>query len=226
MEEPPLVTQFGDASDPLADYLAQTVGIVYGNDMIVDVQAAQSIQQPFIAISNQYAQHAITDKMNGMASLYPTARSVTDDDSIGTDYTKTSLVTTADQSWAETDMTSVQDGNMEPDQGEDLFGPVSLVVAAEATSGDTRLVVFGDSDFALNANYAIYGNGDMIINSIDWAAKEESLINLTPKTTVDRYMIQPTPYMIGIILLGSLVILPGLVIIAGIGTWLARRKQG
>jgi hypothetical protein len=66
----------------------------------------------------------------------------------------------------------------------------------------------------------------MIVNSIDWAAKEESLINLTPKTTVDRYLIQPTPYMIGMILLGSLVILPGLIIIAGIGTWVVRRRQG
>jgi ABC-type uncharacterized transport system involved in gliding motility auxiliary subunit len=226
MEEPPAVTQFGDAPDPLANYLAQTYGIVYGNDMVVDVQAAQSLQQPFIAIANQYAQHAITQKMSGMASLYPTARSVSSDDSIGTDYSKTSLVTTADQSWAETDMSTVQDGSMAPDQDVDLYGPVPLVVAAEGISSDTRLVVFGDSDFALNVNYGVYGNGDMIVNSIDWAAKEESLINLTPKTTVDRYLIQPTPYMIGMILLGSLVILPGLIIIAGIGTWVVRRRQG
>jgi gliding motility-associatede transport system auxiliary component len=226
MEEPPVVTQFGGAVDPLANYLSQNIGIILGNNMVVDVQAAQSLQQPFIAIANPYTQHAITQNMNGMASFYPTARSVTTDENSATDYSKTVLISTADQSWAETDMASVQDGSMAPDQAVDLFGPVPLAVAAEGKNNDSRVVVFGDSDFALNANYGVYGNGDMIVNSIDWAAKEDNLINLTPKATVDRYLIQPTPYMLGMILLGSLVILPGVVIVAGIATWLMRRRQG
>jgi ABC-type uncharacterized transport system involved in gliding motility auxiliary subunit len=226
MQEPPIVTQFGDAADPLADYLAQTFGIVFGNDMVVDLQSAQSLQQPFIAIANQYGQHAITQKMAGMASLYPTTRSILIDEAVASDYSKTSLVMTADQSWAETDMASIQDGSMKPDESVDLFGPITVSVAVEGINIDTRLVIFGDSDFALNANYGIYGNGDIIVNSIDWAAKEESLINLTPKATIDRYLIQPTPYMIGMLLLGSLILLPGVIIIAGVGTWIVRRRQG
>ncbi|OGO11630.1 MAG: hypothetical protein A2Y53_05275 [Chloroflexi bacterium RBG_16_47_49] len=226
MEEPTIVTEFGDDPDPLADYLAQTYGIVLGNDMVVDVQAAQSLQQPFIAIANQYAQHAITQKMSGMASFFPTARSVSIDENIGTDYSKTQLISTADQSWAEVDMASVKDGSMKPDQGVDTFGPVPLAAVAEGTNSSTRLVVFGDADFALNANYSVYGNGDMIVNSIDWAAKEESLINLTPKNTVDRYLVQPNAYSMGLIFLGSLVVLPGLILIAGIGSWVIRRRQG
>jgi hypothetical protein len=66
----------------------------------------------------------------------------------------------------------------------------------------------------------------MIINSIDWAAKEENLISLTPKTTVDRYLVQPQAYTMGLIFLGSLVVIPGIVLAAGIGSWLARRRQG
>jgi len=226
MEEPPVVTQIGETTDPLANYLEQSYGIVLGNDMVVDVQAAQSLQQPFIAIADQYAEHAITQKMSNMVSMYPTARSVMSDDSTGTDYTKTVLITTADQSWAETDMASIQDGNMAPDQGADMLGPVPLAVVAEGSVTNFRMVVFGDSDYALNSNFGVYGNGDMILNSIDWAAKEENLINLTPKNIVERYLIQPTPYMIGMIFLGSLVVLPGVIIVAGIGTWLVRRKQG
>jgi ABC-type uncharacterized transport system involved in gliding motility auxiliary subunit len=133
MEEPPVLTQFGDSPDPLANILAQTYGITLGNDIVVDVQAAQSIQQPFIAIADQYGQHAITQKMSAMTTFYPTARSVTTNDSVGTDYTKTSLVMTADQSWAETDMASVKDGTMKPDEGVDTFGPITLAVAAQVT---------------------------------------------------------------------------------------------
>jgi ABC-type uncharacterized transport system involved in gliding motility auxiliary subunit len=226
MEEPPIVTQIGDAADPLVNYLKQAYGIILGNDMVVDVQAAQSLQQPFIAIANQYAQHAITQNMSSLVSMYPTTRSVLSDDSLGTDYTKTVLITTADQSWAETDMATVQDGSMKPDQGVDMVGPVPIAVVAEGNSNGSRMVVFGDSEYALNSNYDVYGNGDMVINSIDWAAKEENLINLTAKNTVERYLVQPTPYMVGLIFLGSLVVLPGVVIVAGIWTWLSRRKQG
>jgi ABC-type uncharacterized transport system involved in gliding motility auxiliary subunit len=226
MEEPPIVTQIGESNDPLVNYLEQSYGITLGNDMVVDLQAAQSLQQPFIAIANQYGQHAITQKMSSMVSMYPTTRSVTSDDSAGTDYTKTVLITTADQSWAETDMATIQDGSMKPDQGVDISGPVPIAVVVEGSSIDFRLVVFGDSDYALNSNYGVYGNGDMILNSIDWAAKEENLISLTPKNTLERYLVQPTPYMIGMIFLGSLVILPGVIIVAGIGTWFMRRKQG
>jgi len=226
MEEPTVVTQFGDSPDPLTIELAQTYGIVLGNDIVYDDQAAQSIQQPFIAIANQYGQHAITEKMNEMVTYYPTARSVTTDDAIGTDYTKTELVMTADQSYAETDMASIKDGTMKPDQGVDTLGPITIAVAAQGTSNNSRLVVFGDSDFASNAAYSNYGNGDMIVNSIDWAANVENIINLTPKNTVDRSLNPPKAYTLGLILLGSLVVLPGIVLAAGIGAWVARRRQG
>lgn len=226
MEEPTIVTQFNDAPDPLANYLSQTFGITLGNDTVVDLQAAQSIQQPFIAIANQYAQHPITQKMNGMTTLFPTARSITVDDSIGTDYTKTKLIMTTDQSWGETDMNSIKANTYQPDQGTDVFGPLTIAATAQSTSNNSRLVVFGDSDFALNAYYPDYGNGEMIVNSIDWAANVENIISLTPKNTVTRYLAQPQSYTIGLILLVSLVILPGSVLVAGVGTWIYRRKQG
>ena len=226
MEEPVIITQFGEADDPLADYLVNSIGVTLGNDMVVDVQAAQTFQQPFIAISNQYADHPITQKMGGMATFFPTSRSVSTDDSAGSEYTKTALILTSDQSWAETDMRSIEDGSMQPDEGVDLFGPVPLAVTAEGMGNEARLVVFGDSEFAVNAYYQVYGNGDLIINSIDWAAREESLISLTPKTTVERYMAQPQPYTMGLILLGSLIILPGVVLVAGVATWIHRRRQG
>jgi ABC-type uncharacterized transport system involved in gliding motility auxiliary subunit len=226
MEDPTIDTQFGDAPDPLASYLSQTYGIVLGNDIVVDVYGYQAFQNPFLAIGYQYATHAITQKMSTMGTGFQYARSVTSDDAVGTDTTKTELILTYDQSWGETDMTSVQNSTMKFNQGVDLSGPVSLAVAAEGTSNNSRLVIFGDSDFATNANYGFYGNGDMIINSIDWAAKEENLISLTPKNTVDRYLVQPKTYTMGLILLGSLVVIPGIVLAAGIGSWVARKRRG
>ena len=226
MEDPTIDTQFGDSPDPLANDLAQTYGIVLGNNVIVDAYGYQTFQNAYFAVGYQYATHVITQKMSTMGTGFQSARSVTAESSVGTDYSKTQLILTVDQSWGETDMASVQNNSVTFDQGVDLVGPVPLAVVADGTTDKARLVVFGDSDFATNAYYGFYGNSDMIINSIDWAAKEENLISLTPKTTVDRTLVQPQAYTMGLIFLGSLVVIPGIVLAAGIGSWLARRRQG
>ncbi len=226
MEDPTIDTQFGDSPDPLANDLAQNYGIVLGNDVVIDTYGYQAFQNAYFAVGYQYATHAITQKMSTMGTGFQSARSVSADDSIGTDYSKTQLIATVDQSWGETDMASIQNNSVKLDQGVDLAGPVPLAVVATGTTNNARLVVFGDSDFATNAYYGFYGNSDIIVNSIDWAAKEENLISLTPKTTVERTLVQPKAYTMGLILLGSLVVLPGIVLIAGIGSWIARRRQG
>jgi ABC-type uncharacterized transport system involved in gliding motility auxiliary subunit len=70
------------------------------------------------------------------------------------------------------------------------------------------------------------GNGDMLINSVDWAAEQEDLPNITPKTPTERRFTAPGQFQWIAILLGSIFIIPGLVILAGVSTWLARRRQG
>jgi ABC-type uncharacterized transport system involved in gliding motility auxiliary subunit len=226
MEDPTIDTQFGESPDPLANDLAQTYGIVLGNNVVVDAYGYQTFQNAYFAVGYQYATHVITQKMSTMGTGFQSARSVSADDSVGTDYSKTQLIATVEQSWGETDMASIQNNSVKFDQGVDLVGPVSLAVVATGTANNARLVVFGDSDFATNAYYGFYGNSDMIVNSIDWAAKEQNLISLTPKTTVERTLVQPKAYTLGLILLGSLVVLPGIVLVAGIGSWVARRRQG
>jgi ABC-type uncharacterized transport system involved in gliding motility auxiliary subunit len=226
MEEPTIVTQYGDNVDPLADYLSKTYGIVLGNDIIVDLQAAQQFQQPYVAIADQYAQNTITQKMNGLVTVFPTARSVTSSASVGSDLTKTELIKTSSQSWAETDMASVSNNTVKPDQGVDTYGPVSIAVTAEDPSTAARLVVFGDSDFASDGSYDAYGNGEMIVNSIDWAAKEENLISLTAKTTTQRSFVPISASTRNLIFLGVIFVLPGIVLVAGVGTWVYRRRQG
>jgi ABC-type uncharacterized transport system involved in gliding motility auxiliary subunit len=226
MEDPSIDTQFGDTPDPLATDLSQNYGIVLGNNVVVDVYGYQAFQNPYFAVGYQYATHAITSNMNTMGTGFQNARSVSADNSVGSDYSKTEIINTVDQSWGETNIASIKDNTVKFDQGVDLSGPVPLAVAATQSTNNARLVVFGDSDFATNTYYGFYGNGEIIVNSIDWAAKEENLISLTPKTSVERTLSQPKPYTMGVILLGSLIVLPGLVLVAGVGTWVARRRKG
>jgi ABC-type uncharacterized transport system involved in gliding motility auxiliary subunit len=222
MEEPLPLTEFGDAADPLADYLASTWGITLGKDMVLDLTS----QQAYIAVANRYGQHAITQKLEGMVSFFPTARSV----QTGTapeGVTVTALVNTSSQSWAETDLAAIQnEGQIKMDQGIDLAGPVPLAAAAENASTRGRVIVFGDADFATNSNFGRYGNGDLMVNSVDWVSEQENLINLTPKETTQRIVMAPQYLTTGLVFLLSVVALPLLTLVGGVVVWVQRRKRG
>ena len=127
---------------------------------------------------------------------------------------------------SETDLQSLSDNKVNYDSGIDIQGPVSLAIAAENTTTGARVVLVGDSDFASTSNFAQYGNGDFLINSIDWAAKQENLINLTPKSSTERILVMRDQSSMGLILLGTVFLLPGIVIISGVAVWIQRRRRG
>jgi ABC-type uncharacterized transport system involved in gliding motility auxiliary subunit len=113
-----------------------------------------------------------------------------------------------------------------PDEGAEQIGEVPLAVAADRQTSGARVAVFGDADFAIDVNFNFLGNGDLLVNTIDWAANQESIINLTPREQVQRIMVTPTVTIVGLILFGSMILIPGLVVVAGIVVWIMRRKRG
>ena len=223
MEEPLPVTDFGDQADPLADYLAKTWGINLGKDMVVDLSSSQA---SVVAVGSQYNSHSITANIQGSVTLMPTARSVTLSDVQGS--SQSTLVSTGTQAWAETDLKSLasQDAQVKPDQGSDLFGPVPLAAVAENFDNKARLVVFGDGDFISNQYFSAYANSDLFINAADWATSQENLINLTPKETTKRFLLPPQRLTMNLIQLGSVFLLPGLFLFAGVIVWANRRQRG
>jgi ABC-type uncharacterized transport system involved in gliding motility auxiliary subunit len=221
-EEPPVLTDFGSAPDPLANYLAETWGIILGNDLVVD----QSSNQPTFAVGSEWGSHAITQQLTGYVCIMPTARSVT----LATapsGVSQSTLVSTSKRAWAETNLDALQGDNPQaaPDQNADILGPVPLAAAAENFDTKARIVVFGDADFATDSFFVAYANGDFFINSVDWAVGQENLINLTPKDTTQRFMAPPQSATMNLILLGTVVVLPGLALLGGIIVFFQRRRR-
>jgi ABC-type uncharacterized transport system involved in gliding motility auxiliary subunit len=223
MEEPIPATQFGEDPDPLAEDLTSTWGITLGKDLVIDLTA----QPETIAVTNSYGSHTITSSISSMGTIFPTSRSVqaaaqAPSESI----TLTTLASTSKNSWAETDLANLANNQVTADASADLMGPVPLAVAGEDSSTKGRVVVIGDSDFASDSFFNQYGNGDFFINAVDWAAEQENLISLTPKQTTERTMVLPTQYSLGLILIITVFLIPGLIVLAGIIVWIQRRKQG
>ena len=221
MEEPIPVTQFDDKEDYLVAYLADEWGITLGRDIVVDPTS----MQPFVAYADQYGYHVITDRMQRVGTAYPTARSVQVEriDGINT----VELVKTSPKSWGETNFESLNDGEkIKRDEDVDLLGPVTIAAVADKPAVGSRVAVFGDSNFATGQNYDFLGNGDMLINTVDWAAGQEGLIDLTVKTPTQRILLPPAPYLMNLILLGLVFVLPGLMLISGIVVWVQRKRRG
>jgi ABC-type uncharacterized transport system involved in gliding motility auxiliary subunit len=221
MENPTIVTDFGTSPDPLAKYLTSDWGITLNQDIIIDL----SSQQPLNAVSASYNQHPITQNLSGnYIVIMPQARSLRITQA-PEGITQTELLLTSPNSWGETNFTTAEGAQISFDP-EDLPGPLAMAVAGEKTTTKGRVVVFGNSAFATDQIFDAYGNGNMFINSVDWAAEQENLINITPNTPKTRTFVQPSQLQWIIILLGSVIVIPGLIVLAGVSTWLARRRQG
>ena len=219
MEDPLAVTDFGDSNDPIADMLADDWGIVLNNDVVIDLDSPD----PTVGVSATYdGSHPITRKMNNLATFFPFTRSLSVLTGIENILT-TSLVQTTSRSWGETNLS---DPNVSFDETTETIGPMTLVVSAENNVSGGRVVVFGTSQFATDQIFDQYGNGDLFANSVDWAAEQENLTNITPKQPITRTFLPASQGRILFLMFIVLLAIPGIFLVLGISTWFTRRRQG
>ena len=222
MEDPTVLTQFGEEGDLLAEQLSKDWGINFDNNVVFDLNSAN----PTIASAAYYdSYHPITVNMNNLVTFYPFARSMSVGDPAN-GATLTQLVRTNERSWGETDFASLAEGGQVGREDDETLGPLTLAVAGENPATKGRVVVFGTSEFAVDQIFDRLGNGDMFINSVDWAAEQENLASMTPKNTTERTFTPPSQMYGILIFLTSIFLIPGLIVLSGVSAWLSRRRQG
>lgn len=190
-----------ETPDGYAD-LVQKWGFKIGKDIVVDASGIGQLfgAGPTIPIVSQYEQHALTKDFQVM-TFYPEARSVSKMEAVPSGITFSEVAKTSQRSWGET--SALTNDKIAFDEGKDLRGPVNIVATAEKDAEiqpsnaedkfdlgnakiKTRLVVFGDSDFATNGYSKVQGNGDIFLNSVNWLAEEEDLISVRARDPEDR----------------------------------------
>ncbi len=221
LQDPATLTKSGNSPDPLASFLSGW-GITLENDILFDPNA----NPRFVVLADplNYGQHPITEKLRGINSAFIKTQSIL----LGNapqDVTLTALANSYDQAWGETDQASIDANQVSYDSGKDHPGPLVLAAAAENAATKGRLVVFGDSVFASDGLYK-QGNGDILLNAIDWSSQQENLINKTPKNNIPRTFSPPGNVGIIGMIITSICIIPLLVIAGGVSTWFSRRKKG
>jgi ABC-type uncharacterized transport system involved in gliding motility auxiliary subunit len=232
----------GPDSAPLTNLiaLAHDWGIDVTNTLVVDASGMGRLigAGPEMPIAANYPSHPITDRFR-VATAYPLARALTIVQGGVNGHTASPVVESSPQSWAEADLKSIGEGKevtLDESKG-DKPGPVTIAAAVSASKPDatppppgqpdapkpeTRVVVYGDSDFASNSVLGIPGNKDMFMNTVGWLSQQENLISIRPKEASDRRLTLTATQQSNIQWL-SLLVVPAAVFGTGIYTWWRRR---
>jgi gliding motility-associatede transport system auxiliary component len=218
--------------------LAHDWGIDVGNDVVVDVSGMGQLfgASEAVPVAANYPAHAITERFRVMTA-YPLARSAAPVEGGVNGHTAQPLVTTSDRSWAESDVQALLTSKkIALDPGKDKPGPITLASAVSAASTDaakpadqpdapkpeTRVVVFGDSDFASNSVLGIEGNRDIFMNALGWLSQQENLISVRAKEPDDRRLTLTATQQNNLTWL-SVLIVPALIFGTGVYSWWRRR---
>src|SRR5262249_11300305 len=182
-------------------------GIEVGNDVVIETNPLGRLVggDYLMPVVMTYERHAITKELGNMMTMFPVVRSVQVAKELPQGITAQGLAMTSTESWAETDLKALHEGQTAFDPDSDRRGPISIAAVAtisanrtgtsastseaseqpekekSATPHAARLVVFGDSEFANNNLFPVQGNGNLFLNTVSWLAEEEDLIAIRPR---------------------------------------------
>ena len=208
--------------DPLMDSGVERVAAGWGIDVGQDIVVDPAQKLPFVSAANvfitSYTDHEIVRGLEGVATLFPLARSVSPAGETPEGVQVSALASTTEGGWGESD---VDNSPFSFDEGSDREGPVSI--AAAMWRDPSRMVVVGDSDFVTNAQVANLGNSDLFLNSVNWLLQREKLISISPKIAEDM-RINLTNRQMGNAFWQIVIALPALSLSLGGAVWWKRRK--
>ncbi len=239
-----------DETSPKLVALLADWGIETRNDVVIDESAIGQLfgGGPFTPLVSGYKYHPIVEPMENVATLFPRARSMGAADETPDGWTVDELFETSAASFA-TDTMKI-DGSavtLGPESSR-TEGPIGLAVAAkydvpepaedaaaeaseagseigasdEEAEPEGRVVAVGSFGFASNYGVSLGGNRDLLLNMMNWLSSDEDLISIRPRDP-ESTPVDMTSGEMSRIFLGSLILLPLVIIVTGVWTWWGRR---
>jgi len=206
--------------DPLAEHL----GIEFPPGVVVDTTAQMfGVNDPRVVLVAEYgSSHPVTRELATM-TLFPIVSAV-DYENVPDPWRVDALLTSLPRSWLETGELTGRI-TFEEEAG-DVPGPldIGITLARPGTEGEQRLGIIGDGDFLSNTFLNNGGNLQLGLNLFNWLAQDDAQINVHLKSAPDLTLNLPRNAFYGISI-GFLIVLPLVLVIAGVTIWLRRRRK-
>ncbi len=216
------------------EVLPASWGIEVHEDLIIDHSGIGQLLGggPLTPLVNRYdAEHPITRVMGNIATFFPLTRSIAaTTDASG--WSATELALTSPNAFATSDFV-IENGELTISETAQVTdGPIAVAVASSLDveipeeGADAvpqgRVVVTGTSLFARNGAFARGANRDLLLNTLNWLTSDEDLISIRPtdpeSTPIDLSTSEAIRLLVGLVL-----VLPLMIIVAGVRTWWVRR---
>lgn len=222
----------------MTDFL-KGYGISLTEDVVIDRLSRLFGGSERIPVVVEYGAHKITGNFN-LPTFYPDARSVVPAKDAPQGVHVLALASTSQNAWAERNMEMLNRGEAAFDKEQDMPGPVPIVVLADIAPPEKQaegadaakdkagkegiLVVAGNSEFAANNYFGLYGNGDFFLNTISFLAEDVGMITVEGRQNKNKPMLltqQQAKTMFWIVL----VLVPLAALVSGIAVFRVRRSQ-
>jgi ABC-type uncharacterized transport system involved in gliding motility auxiliary subunit len=209
-------------NDALASVL-QSWGVTLDKNLILDLNPIGQLVGlgPQVALVTSYESQPIVSEMKGTATGFPLSRSL---DIKSTD--KTSLQKLFDSSSTSLATNNLKSESVNVNDPKNQKGPLTIAAAGTYNTGKEnsqgRFVVVGSSSWVDNGFINFNGNSDLALNTVNWLSSDEDLISIRPKEREDR-RITMTRAQLSWVRATSQFLLPGIVIVTGIGVWWKRK---
>lgn len=208
--------------------VAKQLGIKFVPGIVVDpTTQLLGIADPSFALINRYNDHPIGRDFSFM-TIYPQTSAIEYTEQENTEASH--FLQTVDRSWSET---GELQGTISYDADKEQLGPltIGLAMSKQIKSKDEdkpsiqqRIVVVGDGDFLSNAYLGNQGNQNMGYNILNWLSHDDQFIAIPVIIAPDKELLL-SKNLGAVIGLFFLIVLPLLLLAAGIVIWLKRRKQ-
>jgi ABC-type uncharacterized transport system involved in gliding motility auxiliary subunit len=213
------------------DDLLKEYGILPSDDEIIDPLSRLAGTNLDTPVVSQYGQHEITKGFN-LATVFPTTRSLIALNEAGGAGRPLALATTNPTAWGETDFAMLAQGKTSAEGKKKGALAVALVAVKpvpatekDKRSDETRLVVFGDSEFPNNRWGQVGpGNQDLFMNTVSWMAEQGDRITIRPKAREASHLTMNQQQMT-LVQFFSIDVLPVMLLAVGIAVWRVRRAK-
>jgi len=233
----PILGEDGLEDSGFHDWLRDR-GVALGRNVVVDGANKLPFYSAETFFANVWGDHPITEALAEAQYpvLFSLARDVraTAEAVPGTQVAE--LLRTSPSAWGETSLRRLDAvAKDEADDAGPLVLAVAVEIAAESPPPDSdsvpptaslpiggRLVVFGDSDFATNAQLANGGNPTLLLNTLNWLVERDNLLEIPPRQA-NQLLLGLTGSQITSVYWLVLLLMPGSCVAIGAVVLLRRR---